>query len=131
MIISKFFSQIIFEGVRGVTYSGDISLDDITIPTGPCTALSPTSTTTVTCNFEDASDPLCGFTQATDDVFDWTLIQGSTSTVATGPISDHTYSSLAGHYVYIETSAPRHLGDKARLISKVCFFKYMVGFPNL
>nr|KAG5689549.1 hypothetical protein BaRGS_022052 [Batillaria attramentaria] len=71
------------------------------------------------CNFESTvSDPLCGFTQATDDVFDWTRMQGRTQSANTGPFADHTYNTHAGHYVYIESSAPRRVNDTARLVSK-------------
>lgn len=38
--------QIIFEYVRGTSYSGDIAVDDIAFPTGSCMALVPTSKVT-------------------------------------------------------------------------------------
>ncbi|KAK7473655.1 hypothetical protein BaRGS_00035133, partial [Batillaria attramentaria] len=111
--------QLIIEGVRGVSYSGDIAVDDVTLPTGSCSRLQPTSAV-FSCNFESTvSDPLCGFTQATDDVFDWTRMQGRTQSANTGPFADHTYNTHAGHYVYIESSAPRRVNDTARLVSKV------------
>ncbi|KAH3887707.1 hypothetical protein DPMN_011726 [Dreissena polymorpha] len=53
-----------------------------------------------------------------NDDFDWTWNSGSTSTANSGPTADHTFSTATGHYMYIETSAPRRQGDKARLISK-------------
>ena len=71
------------------------------------------------CHFESSSDPWCGYTQDTTDAFDWKRISGSTSSVNTGPFSDHTYHSHAGHYVYMESSAPQRQGDKTRIISKV------------
>ncbi|XP_072046394.1 hyalin-like [Amphiura filiformis] len=65
-----------------------------------------------TCNFESS---LCGYTQTTDDVFDWTRNSGGTPSSSTGPSSDHTTGS--GYYIYTETSSPRVAGDTARLIS--------------
>ncbi|XP_072041371.1 uncharacterized protein [Amphiura filiformis] len=68
-----------------------------------------------TCTFSDDNPPLCGYTQATDDDFDWTRHSGSTPSLHTGPTGDHTTGT--GHYIYIEASAPRVNGDTARLIS--------------
>ena len=70
--------------MRGVSYAGDIALDDITMPTGPCGGLQPTSTTLQNCGFESASDQYCGYTQAQDDNFDWRRDQGGTSSANTG-----------------------------------------------
>ncbi len=42
---------------------------------------------TVSCDFETS---FCGFTQASDDVFDWTRHSGSTTSSNTGPSDDHT-----------------------------------------
>lgn len=39
------------------------------------------------CSFDE---DLCGFTQRTDDRFDWTRRNGRTSSQGTGPNSDHT-----------------------------------------
>ncbi|XP_072021860.1 uncharacterized protein [Amphiura filiformis] len=67
------------------------------------------------CTFSYDKAPLCGYTQATDDDFDWTWHSGETRSTNTGPSGDHTTGS--GHYMYTETSSPRVAGDAARLIS--------------
>ncbi|XP_058249959.1 MAM and LDL-receptor class A domain-containing protein 1 [Hemibagrus wyckioides] len=67
------------------------------------------------CSFEDG---LCSWTQDDDDIFDWTWIQGPTPTPNTGPYKDHTWSSVRGHYLYIESSAPQQFKDTAVLISR-------------
>jgi len=68
------------------------------------------------CNFET---DLCNWQQDYSDDFQWTWQQGKTATSQTGPGLDHTYGNSTGHYIYIETSSPRRLGDKARLKSPV------------
>lgn len=50
------------------------------------------------------------------DTFDWIIGGGTTSSYGTGPSGDHTTGS--GQYVFIETSAPRQLGDNAYLLSQ-------------
>ncbi|XP_030635015.1 MAM and LDL-receptor class A domain-containing protein 1 [Chanos chanos] len=68
------------------------------------------------CNFEEG---LCDWTQEHEsDIFDWTLIQGPTPTLNTGPFKDHTLSNIDGHYLYIESSAPQHFKDTAVLVSR-------------
>lgn len=101
--------QLVFEGVAGTGYSGDIALDDVTFNTGDC----PQSTV---CDFEDG---LCGYTQDKSDQFDWTLHTGRTNSNRTGPSADHTFQTNEGTYIYIESSLPRHQNDKARLDSPV------------
>lgn len=87
------------------------------------------------CNFET---DICNWVQDDSDDFDWSWQSGGTSTVGTGPGLDHTYGNLTGHYIYIETSSPRKMGNKARIYSPVfqtsnsgrCrmrFFYYMYG----
>ena len=61
------------------------------------------------CTFEMG---FCAYTQATNDQFDWTRLQGGTSSEATGPSFDHTSGS--GWYVYVEATG-RSPGDKAQL----------------
>ena len=68
------------------------------------------------CNFEGG---ICNWIQDDRDNFDWTYKQGATATANTGPSLDHTYGNSSGHYLYIETSSPRRLGDKARIKSPV------------
>lgn len=68
------------------------------------------------CNFET---DLCNWQQDILDNFDWSYQQGKTATAGTGPQLDHTYGNATGHYIYIETSRPSRLGDKARIKSPV------------
>ncbi|XP_057298293.1 MAM and LDL-receptor class A domain-containing protein 2-like isoform X2 [Hydractinia symbiolongicarpus] len=108
---------IIFEGIRGKGYAGDIALDDITVKRGSCPAERE-------CTFEntqwsDGTGLLCGWTQDKQkDDFDWTIGSGQTPSTRTGPTTDHTLKTNLGHYVYIETSSPRRYGQKARMISQ-------------
>ncbi|XP_029935423.1 MAM and LDL-receptor class A domain-containing protein 1 [Myripristis murdjan] len=69
------------------------------------------------CNFERG---LCSWTQERSggDVFDWTLIQGPTPTINTGPWRDHTLGTKFGHYLFIESSAPQQFKDTAVLLSR-------------
>ena len=62
---------------------------------------------------------MCTWTQALDDNFNWTRVQGRTPSVSTGPSVDHTTGGSTGYYVYIETSSPRKANDTARLESAV------------
>ena len=69
------------------------------------------------CDFEK---DICLWTNVqTEDDFDWLRSKGSTGSQFTGPSIDHTTSTTSGYYMFIETSAPRVKGDKARLASQV------------
>lgn len=46
------------------------------------------------CDFEAS---LCGWNQTTADDFDWTIRTGQTSTVNTGPSTDHTLGTSSGN----------------------------------
>ncbi|XP_067654505.1 MAM and LDL-receptor class A domain-containing protein 2-like [Haliotis asinina] len=111
--------QVVFEASRGISYTGDIAIDDISALPGTCSGSSATSTGSIpsllSCDFEPSDS--CGYHQDNSDDFDWTKKTGSTGSHGTGPLVDHTYETLAGHYYYIETSAPRSRGQKARLLS--------------
>ena len=54
------------------------------------------------------------WTQSTNDVFDWLVNNGGTTSNTTGPSDDVTGG---GNYMYIETSVPRTVGDSAILTS--------------
>ncbi|XP_021360888.1 MAM and LDL-receptor class A domain-containing protein 1-like isoform X2 [Mizuhopecten yessoensis] len=71
------------------------------------------------CDFEDGE--FCGWEQDKVDDFDWSRQSGKTTTGRTGPDSDHTLgpTRLDGHYIYMESSAPRIPGHVARLLSPV------------
>ncbi|XP_078334103.1 MAM and LDL-receptor class A domain-containing protein 1-like [Crassostrea virginica] len=99
--------KVVFEGIRGTNLRGDIAIDDVSFSKGACRS--------GTCDFET---DLCSWSNvAGGDDFDWIRNQGVTITSNTGPMGDHTLGSASGHYVYIETSAPRQAGDIAWLVS--------------
>ncbi|KAM7428099.1 hypothetical protein ABFA07_020874 [Porites harrisoni] len=112
---------VIFEGIAGYSFTGDIAIDSVKIIKGGCP---------VSCNFDKG---LCyGWSQSRADVFDWTLYSGSTPSSYTGPSSDHSGS---GKYFYIEASI-QSTGDNAKLTfalprnkSSCCltFFYHMYG----
>ena len=83
--------KIVFEGVRGSSYQGDIALDDIELQNKACPP-------TINCDFESPVSQLklCGWTQRSDDNFNWTLGQGTTSSINTGPSNDHTLGDQRG-----------------------------------
>lgn len=69
------------------------------------------------CTFEDVY--ICNYIQDLTDNFNWTRKSGSTTSSGTGPSADHTYGTAAGHYMYIEASAPARPGQLARLFTPV------------
>ena len=86
------------------------------------------------CDFEN--NDLCNWMNVEENDFDWILNTGSTPTLSTGPIYDHTLISVKGHYIFIEASPPAKEGWKAQLISEpldeqdtgcVSFWYYMWG----
>uniref|UniRef100_A0A3B4UGP8 Si:ch211-106h4.4 n=1 Tax=Seriola dumerili TaxID=41447 RepID=A0A3B4UGP8_SERDU len=70
--------QVVLEATVGGE-AGDIAIDDIL------------------CDFEEGS---CNWQQQTTDDFDWVRQSGSTHNPSTGPDSDHTTNTPAGHYYY-------------------------------
>ena len=101
--------QVVFEGLAGPSYTGDIALDDVKMNVGNCPYDG-------TCDFENG---LCGYSQSVSDNFDWRVNTGNTTSVRTGPPADHTFGTTLGHYIYIEASRPRRQGDRARLDSSL------------
>uniref|UniRef100_A0A2C9KDP3 MAM domain-containing protein n=1 Tax=Biomphalaria glabrata TaxID=6526 RepID=A0A2C9KDP3_BIOGL len=119
--------QLVIEGVRGSSWSGDIAIDDITVPTGTCPEKTLDAGAS-SCTFENlpSNNSLCGYTQETDDNFDWSLNSNGTQTQNTGPYTDHTYGSFTGHYIYTEGSSPQKANDTARIrrVSSVDMFSH-------
>ncbi|XP_030849653.1 MAM and LDL-receptor class A domain-containing protein 2 [Strongylocentrotus purpuratus] len=95
--------MVIFEGVRGADFMGDIALDDIVFHQGAC----PTPDI---CDFENGA---CGFTQMTSDTFDWELIQANTR--GTGPTIDHTYKTSYGHVMFADMTSLSSSNDYATI----------------
>ena len=68
------------------------------------------------CNFETPCDV---WQQDSDDQLSWQRIRGSTDSIGTGPIGDHTLGTLDGYFLYIESDPPASPNDTARMSSYV------------
>ncbi|KAM8838449.1 MAM and LDL-receptor class A domain-containing protein 2 isoform 2-T2 [Synchiropus picturatus] len=98
--------QVILEATVGGE-AGDVAVDDLALASGPC----PTSDV---CDFEEGS---CNWQQETEDDADWIRQSGPTFNPNTGPDSDHTTESPAGHYYYLPSSGADRAGDTAVMSS--------------
>ena len=79
--------QVVFEGMRGHSYRGDVAIDDVTVQNGPCPIAG-------SCDFEKG---MCAFmNEVKDDKFDWIRNTGHTASIGTGPSVDHTLNSAQG-----------------------------------
>lgn len=83
-IVIFYFYKVVFEGVKGTSYTGDIAIDDIKIMNGSCP-------TPGDCSFDNG---MCTWTNSrTGDNFDWIIGGGRTPSFLTGPSKDHTTGS--------------------------------------
>ncbi|CAF4840990.1 unnamed protein product, partial [Rotaria sp. Silwood1] len=99
--------KLVFEGIVGNSWNGDIALDDIQLFYGNC------SQTTNECTFEHG---LCdGWGKGTDGDFEWSLGRNG-STPSGTPTVDHTYSSAMGYFLFVDPT-DRSFGDEAHLVS--------------
>jgi hypothetical protein len=98
--------KIVFEGIVGKSWEGDIALDDIALSFGYC----PPSDE---CTFEHG---LCdGWEFSGEGHFNWSIGRNGSTPTGT-PTVDHTLSSRAGYFLYIDTTG-RLTGDDAQLAS--------------
>lgn len=78
------------EAIRGISYAGDISLDDFTLTNGPCN-------TPAHCDFENSQCYFSNYNKYSKmDKFDWTLSNDGTPSLGTGPRTDHTTGTNLG-----------------------------------
>ncbi|XP_046846325.1 uncharacterized protein LOC124440043 [Xenia sp. Carnegie-2017] len=123
-----------FEGVRGLSFQGDIAIDAISFKPGRCSSKTSTPTThstqfftkplvqTANCNFDSGN--ICNFNNGAGE-FNWTINTGPTSSYGTGPSND---TSGSGYYLYIETSSPRRNGDKATVLTPYLYGEQCMKF---
>ena len=75
----------------GVSYDGDIAIDDIAYSTTACltgstTTIAPSLITDLNCNFD--ANSICKWQNDPTGQFRWTTNKGPTSTILTGPAFD-------------------------------------------
>lgn len=81
------------EGVRGLSYAGDISVDDFALNDGWCG-------TPEHCDFENNQCYLSNYAAVSKkDKFDWKRANGGTPSLGTGPKTDHTTGTALGMFV--------------------------------
>ena len=85
-----YVTQMVFEAIKGTSFTGDIAIDDFKIRDGACPAPGD-------CDFEDAD--MCSWTNGRADDFDWIIGRGGTPSFFTGPSIDHTTGTGAGVYI--------------------------------
>ncbi|MCC7159814.1 MAG: hypothetical protein IT281_09770 [Ignavibacteria bacterium] len=104
--------KLFFELEPNLNFTGawtdDVAIDDISFE--QCTANR--SRSVFDCDFEK---DFCSWETNGLADFNWVRATSCTPTTGTGPCGDHTTSK--GYYVYIETSVPQKVGDRAWLAS--------------
>lgn len=100
--------QLVFEGVVGDGYQGDIALDDVSFSQHCGRKVSQTPVEIprfdAKCDFETS---FCGWMNAYSNPLPWTRNAGPTLSNNTGPWTDHTRGDIEGHYIYFEISGLR------------------------
>lgn len=76
------------------------------------TSASGADTHLIYCGFEDSN--LCGFKQVSSSA-SWSRGTGSVSHT-TGPLSDHTYGSVTGHYMYLDAEHVSGYSNTKRVV---------------
>ncbi|TFJ96507.1 aminotransferase AlaT [Platysternon megacephalum] len=117
--------QFVFQGSYAEKPEPGLAVDSVRV--WPC------EETFTQCDFNNASNPLCGWAQPDDDDGDWIRTNQPTATEETGPPGDYPHGE--GYYIYAEAGSLRP-GQSMRLVSRdfctadaVCveFYYYMAG----
>jgi hypothetical protein len=137
-VITNSYFRLEIEGVRGSSFTGDISIDDFSFSPGCGPAALPPVTKDGSCNFENNDD--CNWYNGEANDIVWTRHKGQTPTDYTGPGEDHTLGNESGHYVYInmgQLSTDLEVGHQGRFHSPfinrtdsneiVTFWYHMLG----
>ncbi|XP_055957690.1 MAM and LDL-receptor class A domain-containing protein 1-like [Patella vulgata] len=99
--------QVIIEGVVGVSWQGDIALDDFAVFDGAC---APSKI----CDFEV---DFCGYKNDVNTNYDWARNRNGSTRAGNGPQIDHTTGNDEGYYLYVERSPTVSSGNTARVTS--------------
>ncbi|XP_076075808.1 MAM and LDL-receptor class A domain-containing protein 1-like [Mytilus galloprovincialis] len=100
--------NITLEGVRGSTKRSDIAVDDISLLPGSCNRRA----FFLDCNFEVECSWLASSNNRT---YIWKTNTKGDSTI--GPITDHTFGTVDGHYIYLQVKGPVNSDMKSKFTS--------------
>ena len=110
---------MVFEGVVGPSYTGDISIDDVSVLPGQCTAYG-------SCNFEQ---DLCGWTpRANANDFDWYRLSakqiGLFYNGTNYPLTDTTTNNPYGHFLWAASDFRNSSVNKSSYLYSEIFLAY-------
>ncbi len=113
------FLQIVFEGIVGPGFEGDISIDDVSISSGSCTAHG-------SCTFEQ---DLCAWTPSDNqNDFDWyRLSSKQISLLYNGtnyPNSDTTINNAYGHFLWAASDFRSNQGNQSSYLYSEILLAY-------
>jgi PKD repeat protein len=115
----QFDVSLIVTGPTGNDVETKINYINVVPPTQNCIAAFPYIE-----NFDNlvsgSTNLNTGWTQATDDNFNWEVRSGATPSSNTGPSNDNTIGNSTGKYIYTEASSPNFPALTATVISP-CF----------
>ena len=86
--------QLVFEGIRGKSFHGDIAIDDVVVTPGACSGAGGM------CDFESDTCEWVNTQRKDADDFDWLRTKGGTTSQFTGPSSDHTKVIISVYKLY-------------------------------
>ncbi|MBL6447723.1 T9SS type A sorting domain-containing protein [Fulvivirga sp. 29W222] len=112
-----------FSGTTGSNYTGDMSVDKISVASGGTSSCAAVSSFPYNESFEIG---LGSWTQDSSDDIDWTRQSGSTPSSSTGP----TAATDGSYYMFVESSSPNYPSKVANLISP-CFDITVLSNPTL
>jgi len=103
---TQYYIEIGGEAFFSANLKGYVAIDEIKVLNGECPTLQ-------FCDFESAT--ICNYQNDLTANFKWERFKGKTTSLSTGPVSDHTYQSEEGYYMYIKSRAPQKKGFLLRL----------------
>lgn len=96
--------RVIFEGVVGKSYQGDVAIDDVLLSARTCPVAG-------NCDFENGDFELCTYMNKNDADFDWELYSSTLASQFDGPlVFDHTLNNDMGRFMVANSPRKDEVG---------------------